>query len=70
MSAATVRWIHSIQAFGSSSGGMSWPWQSGQSGQPRPGVGGADDDADRDEQERRRDGQRGELLEAGHGASL
>ena len=33
---ATSRWIHSIQAFGSSSGGMSWPWQSGQSGQPSP----------------------------------
>jgi hypothetical protein len=25
MIAATVRWIHSIHAFGSSSGGMSWP---------------------------------------------
>ena len=36
MTAATVRWIHSIQAFGSSSGGRSWPWQNGQSGQPRP----------------------------------
>ena len=36
MIAATVRWIHSIQALGSSSGGISWPWQSGQSGQPRP----------------------------------
>ena len=36
MTTATVRWIHSIQAFGSPSGGMSWPWQSGQSGQPRP----------------------------------
>ena len=36
MITATVRWIHSIQAFGSSSAGMSWPWQSGQSGQPRP----------------------------------
>ncbi len=36
MMAATVRWIHSIQAFGSSSGGRIWPWQSGQSGQPRP----------------------------------
>ena len=36
MTTATVRWIHSIQALASSSGGMSWPWQSGQSGQPRP----------------------------------
>ena len=33
---ATVRWIHSSQAFGSSSGGMIWPWQRGQSGQPIP----------------------------------
>ena len=36
MAAATVRWTHSIQALGSSSGGISWPWQSGQSGQPIP----------------------------------
>ena len=36
MIAATVRWTHSIQAFGSSSGGSSWPWQNGQSGQPSP----------------------------------
>ena len=35
-SAAIVRWSHSIQAFGSSSLGSSWPWQNGQSGQPRP----------------------------------
>ena len=33
---ATPRWIHSIQAFVSSSGGMICPWQSGQSGQPSP----------------------------------
>ena len=36
MITATVRWIHSIQAFESSSAGISWPWQSGQSGQPSP----------------------------------
>ena len=36
MTTATVRWIHSIQAFVSPSDGMSWPWQSGQSGQPSP----------------------------------
>ena len=36
MITATVRWIHSIHALESSSGGMIWPWQSGQSGQPRP----------------------------------
>src|SRR5215218_9755960 len=34
--AAIERWTHSIQALGSSSGGMTWPWQSGQSGQPMP----------------------------------
>ena len=33
------------------------------------GVGGADDHADRDEQDRRREGRRGELLEAGQGVS-
>ncbi len=33
------------------------------------GVGGADDDADRDEQDRRPERPRGELLEAGHGVS-
>ena len=33
---ATPRWIHSIQALASSSGGRIWPWQSGQSGQPSP----------------------------------
>jgi hypothetical protein len=36
MITATVRWTHSIQALASSSGGMIWPWQSGQSGQPNP----------------------------------
>src|SRR3954462_9131371 len=36
MTAATVRWTHSIHAFGSSSGGITWPWHSGQSGQPMP----------------------------------
>ncbi len=36
MIAAMVRWTHSIHAFGSSIGGSSWPWQNGQSGQPRP----------------------------------
>ncbi len=36
MRAATVRWVHSIQALVSSSGGSSWPWHSGQSGHPRP----------------------------------
>ena len=36
MITATVRWIHSIQAFVSPSDGTIWPWQSGQSGQPRP----------------------------------
>ena len=36
MIAAMVRWAHSIHAFGSSIGGSSWPWQNGQSGQPRP----------------------------------
>ena len=36
MMAATVRWSHSIQAFGSSRPGMTCPWQSGQSGQPSP----------------------------------
>ena len=36
MITATVRWTHSIQAFGVVEGGSSWPWQSGQSGQPSP----------------------------------
>src|SRR5689334_20054750 len=36
MTAATVRWIHSIQAAGSSVGGITCPWHSGQSGQPMP----------------------------------
>src|SRR3954468_8470049 len=36
MIAATVRWIHSTQAFASPRGGMTWPWHSGQSGQPMP----------------------------------
>ena len=34
------------------------------------GIGGADDDADRDQHESGREGQRGELLEAGHGPSF
>ena len=49
---------------------MSWPWHSGQSGQPRPGIGGADDDPDRDQPESGREGQRGELLEAVHEALI
>ena len=49
---------------------MSWPWQSGQSGQPRPGIGGAHDDADRDQPESGREGERGELLEAVHEAAI
>src|SRR3954454_13718196 len=36
MTTATVRWIHSIHAFVSPSDGISWPWHSGQSGQPSP----------------------------------
>ena len=70
MTTATVRWTHSIQAFESSSGGRSWPWQSGQSGQPRPGIGGAHDDPDRDQPESGREGERGELLEAVHEGSF
>src|SRR5215211_7126764 len=36
MNTATSRWIHSIQALASFSGGMSWPWHRGQSGHPMP----------------------------------
>src|SRR3954469_10138687 len=36
MTAATVRWIHSSHALESPSGGITWPWHSGQSGQPMP----------------------------------
>src|SRR3954451_15089690 len=36
MTAATVRWIHSSHALESPSGGITWPWHSGQSGQPIP----------------------------------
>ena len=36
MTTATPRWIHSIQAAVSPSGGMSAPWHVGQSGQPMP----------------------------------
>ena len=66
MTAATVRWIHSIQAFvvverRDELAVAERPVRAAQAG-----VGGAHDDADRDEQERRRDGRRGELLEAGH----
>src|SRR3954452_3432032 len=36
MTAATVRWIHSSHALESPSGGITWPWHRGQSGQPMP----------------------------------
>ena len=39
-------------------------------GAAQPGIGGAHDDADRDQPESGREGQRGELLEAVHGPSF
>ena len=66
MIAATVRWIHSIHAFGSSSGGSSWPWHSGQSGQPRPESVARTMTPIVDEQDGGPERGRGELLEAGH----
>ena len=39
-------------------------------GATQPGIGGTHDDADRDQPESGREGQRGELLEAVHGASF
>ena len=68
MTTATVRWIHSIQTCGpSDSAGRNWPSkQPGQSGQDDARCRRPDDDPDRDEQDRRHDGRRGELLEPGH----
>ena len=36
MSTPHARWIHSSHAAVSPVGGMTWPWHSGQSGQPMP----------------------------------
>ena len=36
MSTPHQRWIDSSHAAVSPSGGMTWPWHSGQSGQPMP----------------------------------
>ena len=56
MTAATVRWIHSIHALVSSSGGMTLAVAQRPVGAAHAGIRGAHDDADRDEQHRRDDG--------------
>ena len=67
MTAATVRWIHSIQALVSSSGRDQLAVAERPVGAAKAGIGGAHDHADRDQPESGREGQRGELLEAVHG---
>ena len=68
MIAATVRWIHSSHAWVVVERRQDAVVAQRPVGAAHARAGGADDDADRHEQDRRRDGGRGELLEAGHGA--
>ena len=67
MTTATVRWIHSIQAFGVVERRDQLAVAERPVGAAQPGIGGAHDDPDRDQPESGREGQRGELLEAVHG---
>ena len=71
MSAATVRWIHSIQTWDPASmPGRNWPSkQPGQCGTGEARIRGANEHADDDEHERGGDGRGGEPLEAGHWSS-
>ena len=68
MTAATVRWIHSIQAFGVVERREELAVAERPVGAAEPGIGGPHDHADRDQPEGGREGQRGELLEAVHEA--
>ena len=70
MTTATVRWTHSIQAFGVVERREELAVAERPVRAAEARIGGAHDDPDRDQPESGREGQRGELLEAVHEAAI